>query len=71
MDRDTADEGVRSSVNSLKSRFEQLAAREIKNGPDDKQQALGLRPASTSTEEIKSRISSEGTLLFISPAHFS
>ena len=66
MDVETMEESLRSSVSSLKSRFEQLATKEVKNGPDDKAQSpsLGLRLSSQETlsglDEQKSRSSFEG-----------
>src|SRR5208282_927287 len=58
----TMDETARSSVSSLKSRFEQLASREVKNGPEERTQATGIvRPPSNdrhrNVDELKPRAS--------------
>ena len=46
---ESVDDSTLSSVSSLKSRFEQLATRDVKNGPDDKSpsQHTALRPTIT------------------------
>ena len=59
------DETNRTSVSSLKSRFEQLATREVKNGPEEKTLAPGIvRPPSNdrhrNIEEPKPRASING-----------
>ena len=65
MDTESKDDSSLSSVSSLKSRFEQLATREVKNGPDQTSQGgLGMRPPSRDhprNEETKPRASIDGT----------
>jgi hypothetical protein len=66
MDTESVDESSRSTVSSLKSRFEQLATREIKNGPEERTQVVSgtVRPASQdrprSVDEQKPRASFDG-----------
>ena len=76
MDTESVDDSTQSSVSSLKSRFEQLATRDVKNGPDDKSspQLPSLRPATASAdhrpsleEQPRPRASFDGT---ISPLPF-
>lgn len=52
MDTESVDDSTQSSVSSLKSRFEQLATRDVKIGPEDRPASLqpSLRPATTSTD---------------------
>ena len=67
MDTESKDDSTRSSVSSLKSRFEQLATKEVKNGPDHTSQGgLVMRPSSGDihrNEETKPRASIDGTHL--------
>ena len=70
MEPDNVDESSMSSVSSLKSRFEQLATSDIKNGPNGTEERAQLtlgpvRPSSQDRsyhgEEIRSRRSFDGT----------
>jgi hypothetical protein len=67
MDPESKNDSTRSSVSSLKSRFEQLATREVKNGPDQTSQGgVLLRPSPGDlhrNEETKPRASIDGTYI--------